>query len=1095
MMTTTKTTTTEEGKDSPPTSPVKETTTTADTKEQQQQEGEEVNDVVVEKEEEKEEEEKAGSVKPPPQPTQPCEKQQPQQPLETMEHFPHTLNEPLKDALGQGGIYTGNTFRGIPHHKGRMIYLNDDEHGIESVESYVGDWQLGYWHGPYGVCTLRNGDIYKGPFVKHQRHGVMGDYTWKETSSKNVRTGQLLVKRRHYQGEFQHNQRHGHGKYTWKTYSGSTNDLVSTSTYVGMFDNGLRQGHGIYTSSKLTYSGEWSNGQYHGYGVLETTKSNTTKYVYKGYFHMGKREGRGSEIALTTTNSSNDGTEETSTSLIRHEGMWKNDRPVEELSPEEELPPGSSDKAVASSGGGNTHKTNLSSSSARNHHTTKSTSSTNEDGLDGDTTLRESTNSATSTHVLSTFEPVQDANGRWGNYRGLVQNGLPQGVGTIHYTDSNRNDTPHGTHRDTTNDISLSDTNQETRNTEDDDDVASYEGFWQAGVKHGFGRCLYKNGDTYVGQFVQNKRQGQGEFDTEERKNQGSLNYKGMFYQDKPQESMTVLYDDFLGSKFLFQGTFQNGARYQGRLEFLATGGYYQGSFNKQGLYHGTGEIVTETSIYKGQFQDGLYHGTGTLRKVTSGEVLIENGEFEQGKLISQMPGDGERNENDDDEVAHNQIKEAELHAFLEEEDIPQPPQELDWDNLFPPESLTSSLLTKLKTSLSPVPQAKPKVSLGNGSGGAGFLAGLLPSLSVSGGSERKSSHSGGGNATDEKACHAVVDLAVWDGQDNPGRYTGLLHISSQRPHGVGRMVYNDGNRIHEGFWEFGHRQGHGRCLFVQIGDYHEGDYHANLRHGPGKYYWKDGRQYIGQYHQDERHGKNGKFIYPNGDFYKGDFEKGQRSGFGIFTFNKKTCLYKGQWKNGVYHGQGLLRWKSPKGEDQQYEGGFAQGLFNGKGEERVDNRLLRKGIYKGGRLVQEDSGDGDEVLEDQIEQMPIMELSVPTSAVSGIIEETNSQDSEDYDIDDEEEFDDVILSDGMTSSIAEADIDAEKKPSEGADGRPRRQKRMPRQKYDAASQDSAMPTRRQSSAIVEVPSSLEQTSEAKRAQWKNSLDISGHNN
>jgi hypothetical protein len=65
--------------------------------------------------------------------------------------------------------------------------------------------------------------------------------------------------------------------------------------------------------------------------------------------------------------------------------------------------------------------------------------------------------------------------------------------------------------------------------------------------------------------------------------------------------------------------------------------------------------------------------------------------------------------------------------------------------------------------------------------------------------------------------CKAVVDQPLRDAQENPGRYTGIVSIhlldtrglngdareGSQtlvlKPHGVGRMVYADGLRIHEG--------------------------------------------------------------------------------------------------------------------------------------------------------------------------------------------------------------------------------------------------------------------------------------------------------
>lgn len=114
-----------------------------------------------------------------------------------------------------------------------------------------------------------------------------------------------------------------------------------------------------------------------------------------------------------------------------------------------------------------------------------------------------------------------------------------------------------------------------------------------------------------------------------------------------------------------------------------------------------------------------------------------------------------------------------------------------------------------------------------------------------------------------ELECEAVVDLEVTDAEGNKGQYTGLVLSSSMKPHGVGRMVYLDGRRIHEGFWDKGLKMGHGRCLFVEQGDFHEGEYKDNVRHGPGKYKWRDGRVFVGHYFNDTRNGEESLVCLP----------------------------------------------------------------------------------------------------------------------------------------------------------------------------------------------------------------------------------------
>ena len=176
-----------------------------------------------------------------------------------------------------------------------------------------------------------------------------------------------------------------------------------------------------------------------------------------------------------------------------------------------------------------------------------------------------------------------------------------------------------------------------------------------------------------------------------------------------------------------------------------------------------------------------------------------------------------------------------------------------------------------------------------------------------------------------EPDCEAVVDMEVIDAEKNLGQYTGLVLSHNKKPHGVGRMVYLDGRRIHEGFWKNGMKEGHGRCLFVEQGDFHEGEYKNNVRHGPGKYKWKDGRVFDGHYLDDLRHGK-GTFSYPNGEMYEGNFTRGEKHGFGRFEF--RGGFYEGLWEDGRYHGRGRL---SVRGD--VLDGIFRDGEFAGKAD------------------------------------------------------------------------------------------------------------------------------------------------------------------
>ncbi|KAL3914032.1 MAG: hypothetical protein SGILL_006260 [Bacillariaceae sp.] len=149
------------------------------------------------------------------------------------------------------------------------------------------------------------------------------------------------------------------------------------------------------------------------------------------------------------------------------------------------------------------------------------------------------------------------------------------------------------------------------------------------------------------------------------------------------------------------------------------------------------------------------------------------------------------------------------------------------------------------------------------------------------------------------------------------------------------------------------------------------GLYAANLRHGEGKYFWSDGRQFVGTYVDDQRSGF-GKMTYPNGDSYEGNFEHGSRSGYGVFTFSQNTCEYRGEWKKSSYDGSGRLQWKTDAGI-HVYEGAFMSGMFHGHGVETMDGVLKREGNWENGTYQHKDidlpSADDEGERQDEVSQ------------------------------------------------------------------------------------------------------------------------------
>jgi hypothetical protein len=514
---------------------------------------------------------------------------------------------------------------------------------------------------------------------------------------------------------------------------------------------------------------------------------------------------------------------------------------------------------------------------------------------------------------------IEDALGRGGTFRGMIDptTRLPQGVGTMTYPPKTKTLTGSTTMKMTTT-MTIT-----TTGDADEDSQKQYEGFWHVGHFHGHGRLEYYNGDVYQGNFDQSQRHGGiGEYTCKD----------GRYYKGDWQHNQRHGLDGKL--------VFPNNDVYEGALEYnVRQGAYGKYVFGKDGsVYEGpwfngryqgdNGELVNVTTNrrYKGSFQQGLYQGLGTEWE---GDVIVFEGQWEQGQPVVAATENGTEGGGE--------------------------PQE--------------------KRPLPPIPYDIPKSKRETTDRGA-LLA--INDADAGAGGSVKTVHSSTTNDFEDEndTSRPVVDLFLQDGQNNSGRYTGLVSGRTGLPNGVGRMVYSDNQRIHEGFWHHGHRQGHGRCIFIQIGDFHEGNYESNVRHGPGRYIWHDGRVFDGMYQNDERQGE-GTFSYPNGDIYQGSFVSGQRQGRGTFVFHNKTCRYKGDWMGGLYHGQGRLLWMPPKNEDEQdnsepisrgrethvYIGEFQKGVFSGYGTHSIlpngtaggtkEHVIVRQGLWEEGKFAQ----------------------------------------------------------------------------------------------------------------------------------------------
>ena len=109
-----------------------------------------------------------------------------------------------------------------------------------------------------------------------------------------------------------------------------------------------------------------------------------------------------------------------------------------------------------------------------------------------------------------------------------------------------------------------------------------YAGNWEYGrrIGKGTGKTVYKNGDTYEGEYLNGKRHGKGKF----------TYHSGSVYEG-----------EFVDNKFHGTGVFKF---YDGRI--------YTGEW-KENKLTGTGKFeYVSGAVYEGEFLDGLREGTGT---------------------------------------------------------------------------------------------------------------------------------------------------------------------------------------------------------------------------------------------------------------------------------------------------------------------------------------------------------------------------------------------------------------------------------------------------------------------------------------------------
>jgi len=127
--------------------------------------------------------------------------------------------------------------------------------------------------------------------------------------------------------------------------------------------------------------------------------------------------------------------------------------------------------------------------------------------------------------------------------------------------------------------------------------------------------------------------------------------------------------------------------------------------------------------------------------------------------------------------------------------------------------------------------------------------------------------------------------------------------IQNDFPHGFGIMYKIKLQKVYEGFFENGTKNGKGTFIFDE-NQFYDGEFKNNNFNGEGTLI-SPAEIYTGNWLANEKNGF-GKLTYRSGERYEGNFKNELRSGKGIL-YKTTGEVYDGMWLNDLRKGNGYL--------------------------------------------------------------------------------------------------------------------------------------------------------------------------------------------
>merc|ERR1712048_1391062 len=131
-------------------------------------------------------------------------------------------------------------------------------------------------------------------------------------------------------------------------------------------------------------------------------------------------------------------------------------------------------------------------------------------------------------------------------------------------------------------------------------------------------------------------------------------------------------------------------------------------------------------------------------------------------------------------------------------------------------------------------------------------------------------------------------------------------------------------------------------------GSSYDGEWSDDEKCGQGIETYADGSSYVGQFWQGRKHGIGCYRSASEAIIFEGEMQHGKMHGLGKFYFMDGRA-YMGQWANGHMNGEGVLTWA----DGRKYSGGMKHDQMHGEGTIRVGNVAFAGRWFNGEQVVQ----------------------------------------------------------------------------------------------------------------------------------------------